>query len=109
LSSSDEAGLGKIGSVGKASGLTNHDADTRASVAARGQFFDTAIVKNSRGIAPVFGKYFGKFPTRAHCNTENFFKHRLFDHLFLLRSWAGQVPAEARPTERRSVPAPALI
>jgi hypothetical protein len=109
LSRSNESGFRKIGRVGKSSCLAHYDANARATVAARGQFFDTTIVENSGGIASVFGKYFGKFSARAHCDTENFFEHRLFDHLFLLRSWAAEVPAETSPAERRSVPAPVLI
>jgi hypothetical protein len=109
LSCSNESGFGEIGSVGKTSGLANHDANTRATVATRGQLFDTTIIKNSGGIATVFGKYFGEFSARAHCNTENFFEHRLFDHLFFLRSWAAEVTAEVSPAKRRSVPAPTLI
>jgi hypothetical protein len=108
LSRSNESGFGEIGGMGKTSGLANHDADTRATVAARGQFFDTTIVKNGGGIAAVFGKYLSKFSARAHCDTENFFEHRLFDHWFFLRSWAGRVSAETSPAKRRSVPASAL-
>jgi hypothetical protein len=83
---SNESGLGEIGGVSKTSGLTNNDANTRATIAARGQFFDTTIVKNRGSIAAVFSKNFGEFSARAHCDTENFFEHRLFDHLFFLRS-----------------------
>jgi hypothetical protein len=109
LSRSNESGFGEIGGMGKTSGLANHDANTCATVATRGQFLDTTIVKNRGGIAAVFGKYFSEFSARAHCDTENFFEHRLFDHLFLLRSWATEVSAEASPAKRRSVSAPTLI
>ena len=73
-------GFGEIGGVGEAGGVADDDPDAGATVAARGELLDPAVVEHAVAVAPVLGEDLGELAAGAQRGVEHPFEDGLFDH-----------------------------
>ena len=80
-----EPGLGEVGGVGVAGGVTTDDADTGAALTTRREFLDLAVVEPRRRHPSVFREHLGEVATVTQRRLERALKNCLFDQVCLLR------------------------